>query len=136
MYLAAPVIAARFGEEFEDVGELAILSRRCCSVVFPLLVMREPQASVAGVDLPGALSARGVIVWRAFAADTGVLYFIAAFFALATEAVWSAKYLTSETLAPALMTYAAFAALYLGVPQLARRRGTAACCPKPAAASS
>lgn len=65
----------------------------------------------------------GVIVWRTFAADTGILYFIAAFFALATEAVWSAKYLTAETLGQALMTYAGFAALYLGVPQLARRRG-------------
>ncbi len=55
---------------------------------------------------------------------TGRLYFIAAFFALVTEAAWSSKFLVPETLPAALATYGAFALLYLGVPHLARRRGT------------
>ena len=43
-----------------------------------------------------------------------------------TEAVWSSTYLDAGNAAEALLTYAAFAVLYLGVPQLARRRGSAA----------
>ena len=123
LYLAAPAIAARFDVEFEDVGELAILAAPLLLAVFPLLVAREPQAASPLLIFPALFLLVSVIVWRTFAADAGILYFIAAFFALATEAAWSAKYLTSATLAQALITYTVFAALYLGVPQLARRRG-------------
>jgi hypothetical protein len=122
-YLAAPVIAARFDKEFEDVGEIVILVTPLLLAVFPILIANEPQASSAVLTFPALFVLVAVIVWRTLASETGILYFIAAFFALATEAVWSAKYLTSATLPQALMTYVAFAALYLGVPQLARRRG-------------
>ena len=124
-YLAAPAIAARFGEPFEGPGEHAVLASPLLLAAFPLLVMREPRAESPAVLFPALFALVLLIVWRSFAEATGRLYFIAAFFALATEAAWSSRYLTPATLSPALVTYAAFALLYLGVPQIARRRGDA-----------
>jgi hypothetical protein len=53
------------------------------------------------------------------------VHFIAAFFAIAAEAVWSAKYLTPERLLPALAIYGVFGVFFIGVPIIARRRGAA-----------
>ena len=122
-YLAAPVIAKRFKNELDDLGGHAILAAPLLLAVFPVLVAQEPRASSPTILFPALFALVIAIVWRAFAEPTGRLYFIAAFFALATEAAWSARYLTPATLRPALLTYVAFALLYLGVPMLARRRG-------------
>src|SRR6185295_10836280 len=46
---------------------------------------------------------------------------IAAFFALAAEAFWSAKHLSPGRLLPALTVYLVFGLFYIGVPILARR---------------
>ena len=123
-YLAAPKIAERFGDAFEDIGEHAILVAPLLLIAFPLFVMQEPRAASPVMMFPALFALVALIVWRAFAEPTGRLYFIAAFFALVTEAAWSAKFLIPETLPGALATYGAFALLYLGVPHLARRRGT------------
>ena len=50
--------------------------------------------------------------WR----SQGAIYFVAAFLAIITEGVWSAKHLTSDRLLSALMIYGAFALLFLVVP--------------------
>ena len=50
-------------------------------------------------------------------------YAIAAFLAIVTEGVWSADNVTATNLTTALMIYAAFALLFLGVPIVARRFG-------------
>ena len=122
-FLAAPKIAELSGATFEGVGEHAILAAPLLLIAFPLLVTREP-AAAAPLPVFGPLFALVLlIVWRSFAEVTARLYFIAALAALATEAAWSSRYLTLETLRPALVAFAAFALLYLGVPQLARRRG-------------
>ena len=55
----------------------------------------------------------------------GSLYYIAAFFAIATQAVWSAKHLTLERLGTAVVIYTAFGLVSLGVPVAARRAGRA-----------
>jgi hypothetical protein len=52
------------------------------------------------------------------------VHFIAAFFAIAAEAVWSAKYLSPERLLAALAIYGVFGLFFIGVPAIARRRGT------------
>ena len=52
---------------------------------------------------------------------SGWLYYIAAFFAIATQAVWSANYLTLERLDTAVAIYVAFGLVSLGVPVVARR---------------
>jgi uncharacterized membrane protein len=124
LYLTAPKIAERFDAGFEEIGEHAILVAPLLLVVFPLLVIQEPRAASAPLLFGPLFALVALIVWRAFSEPTGRLYFIAAVFALATEAAWSSKFLVPETLAPAMATYLAFALLYLGVPHLARRRGT------------
>ena len=52
---------------------------------------------------------------------TGSLYYIASFFAIATQAVWSATHLTLERLGTAVAIYTAFGLVSLGVPIVARR---------------
>ena len=122
-YLAAPAIAARFGDAFDGLGSHAVLASPLLLGAFPLLVLREPRAESPVVLFPALFALVALIVWRALAESTGRLYFIAAFFALATEAAWSSQYLAPATLRPGLITFAAFAVLYLGVPHIARRRG-------------
>ncbi|MBY0497501.1 MAG: DUF2339 domain-containing protein [Cyanobacteria bacterium] len=124
LYLAAPKIAERFSAGFDDIGEYAILTAPLLLVAFPLFVMQDAQAASAVRTFVPLFALVALIVWRSFSESTGRLYFIAAFFALVTEAAWSSKYLVPETLPAALATYVAFAVLYLGVPHLARRRGT------------
>ena len=123
-YLAAPVIADRFKATFSDVAGHAILAAPLLLIAFPLLLAREPRAANPVILFPALFVLVIAITWRALSENTGRLYFIAAFFALAAEASWSSQYLTGETLWQALAIYTAFALLYLGVPQLARRRGT------------
>ena len=124
LYLAAPAIAHRFGAPFEGVGYQAILAAPLLLIAFPLLVIEEPASASPVMVFPALFALVAAITWCAFKESTGRLYFIAAFFALATEAAWSSRFLVPETLPGALMTYLAFALLYLGVPHIARRRGT------------
>jgi uncharacterized membrane protein len=53
--------------------------------------------------------------------ENGIVYFLAAFCAIATEGIWSARFLTNERLLSGLAIYAVFALFFLGVPVLARR---------------
>ena len=124
LYLAAPKIAERFDNGFDGIGEHAIVVAPLLLMAFPLLVVQEPRAASPLVIFPALFVLVALIVWRGFTEPTGRLYFIAAFFALVTEAAWSSRFLVPETLPGALATYVAFALLYLGVPHLARRRGT------------
>ena len=55
--------------------------------------------------------------------EDGALQSTAAFFAIAAEAVWSARSLSPERLLPGIAVYAVFGLFYLGVPILARRLG-------------
>ncbi len=55
--------------------------------------------------------------------ETGPLYFVSAFAVVATEAIWSARFLSQERLLSALALYGVFALFFLGVPVLARRMG-------------
>ena len=123
-YLAAPAIAARFGDAFEGLGRHAVLASPLLLLAFPILVNHEPRTESPAVIFPALFALLLPIVWRSFSEPTGRLYYLAAFFALSAEAAWSARYLTPATLRPALAMYLAFALLYLGVPHIARRRGT------------
>jgi hypothetical protein len=122
-YLFAPWIADRFGDGLDGIGEHAVLASPLLLMAFPLLVLQDPLAALPLRVFPALFALVAVIVWQALKESSGRLYFIAAFFALATEAAWSSKYLTPGTLMSALATYLAFALLYLGVPHIARRRG-------------
>jgi uncharacterized membrane protein len=60
------------------------------------------------------------IAWRAIADRRGDLYFIAAFFAIATQAIWSSSHLDLDRLPTAVVVYAAFGILATIVPMVAR----------------
>ena len=64
-----------------------------------------------------------IVAAYAFMHEAGSAYAIAAFLAIATEGVWSADNVTAANLTTALIIYAAFALLFLGVPAIARRLG-------------
>jgi len=57
----------------------------------------------------------------AIAYENGIVYYLAAFCAIATEGIWSARFLTHERLLQALAIYGIFALFFLGVPLIARR---------------
>lgn len=89
--------------------------------VFPALVQLEP-----GTASPAMLFAVLFVLLAlasAFAIrfHQGPVYFVGAFFAIATETLWSVKHLTAERLYPGLAIYLAFGLLFLAVPALARR---------------
>jgi hypothetical protein len=58
-------------------------------------------------------------MWR----ERGPIYYIAAFFTIAAEAIWSAKYLDAGRLIAGLAIYGIFALFFLGVPVIAKRLG-------------
>jgi uncharacterized membrane protein len=64
-----------------------------------------------------------IIAWRAIASRRGDLYFLAAFFAVAAEAIWSATQLNLDRLPTAVVIYAAFGVLATVVPMMARSIG-------------
>ena len=64
-----------------------------------------------------------VIASRAIVGGRGELYFVAAFFALATQAIWSSTHLTVDLLRAAVVIYGVFGVLAAAVPMVARSVG-------------
>ncbi|MEO8381962.1 MAG: DUF2339 domain-containing protein [Acidobacteriota bacterium] len=89
--------------------------------VFPALVKLEP-ATASPLLLFSVLFVL-VSMASAYALryEEGLLYFVAAFFAILTETFWSVKHLDAEHLVSGLSVYAVFGLLFLAVPALARR---------------
>ena len=122
LHLGVPLLARRLGRPFAH-NELATAVAPALLVAFPALAAIEPATAAPGL-LFGVLFALLIaLAAAAVANEAGHLHFLAAFFALAAEAVWSAKYLTPERLLSALTMYAAFGLFYLGVPLIAERQG-------------
>jgi len=89
--------------------------------VFPALVWIDPHAAAPGL-LFGTLFAlvmlaSGYAIWF----EKGLVYYVAAFFAITTETLWSSKYMTAPQLYAGLAIYAVFGIWFLVVPALARR---------------
>jgi hypothetical protein len=120
-YLAAPYVARRFRRGFAGIGKKAAYAAPLLLFIFPCLTVMESACSSPGL-LFGTLFliVAGVSVY-AIVSEEGPAYFIAAFFALITEAAWSVKHLTPERLYSGLAIYAIFGLLYIGVPIAARR---------------
>ncbi len=122
LYLAAPAIAKRFGADLTTTGIKAHYAAPMLLIVFPVLAAIEPSFA-APWPLVGTLAALVlVIAWRAMAMREGALYYLASFFAIATQAVWSANHLMLERLGTAVSIYAIFGVIALAVPLFARRR--------------
>jgi hypothetical protein len=121
LFIGADVLArrARLAADAMTAGLTAPL----LLFAFPVLVAVEPAAASPGLLFGALFLLLAGLALYAVVSERGPIYFTAAFFALAAEAVWSGRHLTRERLLPALAIYGVFALFYLGVPVLARARG-------------
>jgi uncharacterized membrane protein len=120
LYLSAPIVAQWFDRPLEGPSERAHFAAPALLFVFPVLAGIEP-ALVHHWPLVGTLVALLLIIaWRAAVSGVGHLYYLAGFFAVATQAVWSATHLTIDHLGTAVAMYTVFGLISLAVPIVAR----------------
>ncbi|MEA2601365.1 MAG: hypothetical protein QOF89_2357 [Acidobacteriota bacterium] len=119
--LAAPWLANRLGRPLGEEGRLGALAGPLLLFSFPVLFYLEPAAAAPGLPFAVLFALLAAVAGFALLYEDGRLFSISAFFAVAAEAVWSARSLTPERLLPGISIYAVFGLLYLGVPVLARR---------------
>jgi len=120
-YLIAPYVTARVGRPFTDTGRRTIYTAPVLMFVFPVMVRIEPAAASPLWLFAIVFVVLLALAWRGLAERKSAIYYGGVFFALAAEAVWSATHLTLERLNTAMVLYALFGLLYLGVPAVARR---------------
>ena len=120
-FLVVPVVAAWVKRPLGTMGRSATYAAPILTFVFPVLIALDPAAANPRLLFPALFAMAGVLAWRSIASGTGPYYYVAAFFTLAAEAVWSLRYLTPSRLGEGLLIFAAFALLYIGVPVIARR---------------
>jgi uncharacterized membrane protein len=120
-YLAAPLVAARLARPFEGAAVNAHYAGPLLLFSFPVLAAIEPTFVSPWLLMGPLIGLVAFSAWRAVVTNAGSLYYIASFFAIATQAVWSATHLTLERLGTAVIVYVAFGLVSLGVPILARR---------------
>lgn len=121
--LAVPWLAERLGRPLEEEGRLGALAGPLLLFSFPVLFWLEPAAASPGLPFAVLFALLAAAAGFALLYEDGRLHTLAAFFAVAGEAVWSARSLTPERLIAGVSIYAVFSLLYLGVPILARRLG-------------
>ena len=124
-FALAPAMARRVGAPLTGAGGEAVFAAPLLLFVPAVLARIEPGFS-APLPLFGTLLALVLLIaWRAVATGRGGLYHAAAFFAVATQASWSATHLTAERLGTAVGIYAIFGIVATAVPAGARRIGRA-----------
>jgi uncharacterized membrane protein len=121
--LAAPWLATRLGHPLGEDGRQGALVGPLLLFAFPVLLMIEPAALSPGLPFAVLFALLAAVAGFALLYQQGALHYTATFFAIAAEAVWSARALTPERLLPGIGIYAVFGLFYLGVPLLARRFG-------------
>ena len=131
-YLTAPlvpslgVVRRRWGDlQLGEPASRAVLAAPLLLFVFPVLIAVEPRTASAALPFGVLLVLLAACATDAVARSEGVVYFVAAFFAVIAEAVWSARYLIPDRLLLALGIYGAFGLFFIGVPVVARRRNAA-----------
>jgi predicted membrane protein DUF2339 len=93
--------------------------------VYAVLARIDPASAAPWLPLGVLLGLVIATAVRAALTEEGGLYFVAAFFAIAAQASWSATYLDVSRLRTAVAVYAAFGLVTLAAPILARRAGRA-----------
>ncbi|HVS30463.1 MAG TPA: DUF2339 domain-containing protein [Thermoanaerobaculia bacterium] len=92
--------------------------------MFAVIAIREPATASPAVLFGTMFVLLALVGFSAIRFQSGgVVYFVAAFFAIVTQAIWSARHLSPETLIGGLLVYAGFGLLLLAVPAIARRMG-------------
>jgi uncharacterized membrane protein len=121
LYLFAPTLAAWFKRALTGSAARAVYAAAALLFVFPVLARIEPAAASPWPIFGPLLGLALLCGWRAAALDRGGVFFAASFFAVATEAVWSATHLTPDRLRSAVLIYALFGIALAAVPVAARR---------------
>jgi hypothetical protein len=125
LYLFAPSLARWFSRPFDDRGLRTAFAAPALLFVFPVVAAIDPGVRSAAPFF-GPLAALVLLCgWRAAALGMGGVFFVASFFAVAAQAVWSARHLDLEHLRQAVVVYAVFGVIAAAVPVLARRAGRA-----------
>ncbi|HSP14911.1 MAG TPA: DUF2339 domain-containing protein [Thermoanaerobaculia bacterium] len=101
----------------------AVLTAGILFFMFPVLAAAEPATKSPLVLFATMFALLAMTGAYAIFTGSGGAYFVAAFFAIVTEGVWSASYLSDDRLDAALIIYGVFALTFLGIPVLARRFG-------------
>jgi hypothetical protein len=121
LYLFAPGIAGWFKRPLTGSAARAVHAAAALLFVFPVLARIEP-AAASPWPIFGVLLVLVVLCgWHAAVLDRGGVFFAASFFAVATQAVWSATHLTVDRLRPAVIVYALFGVTLTAIPVVARR---------------
>lgn len=115
-------LAAGYWLRFKDVGARGVLAAPLLLVAFPVLANIEPAAASPAVLFGVLLGLAGLIALYTLARREPAAHHVAEVFVLATEVVWSAKYLDAGRLHSALFIYAIVALFYLGVTAFRRNR--------------
>lgn len=97
----------------------AVFAAAALFFVVPMYAFDEPRALlfILAFVLLAAVAAYAIYFNR------GGLYYLASFFVIAAEAIWSSQHLDESRLVAGLTLYGVFALFFLGVPMLARRFG-------------
>lgn len=122
-YLAAPRLADRFSRPLTGAASRAMYAAPLLLFAFPVLARIEPEYAAPWKLFLPLIGLLGLCAWRAIATTEAFLYFIAAFFGVAAQAVWSVQHLTVPRLRTAVLLYATFGVLNSAVPIIARRVG-------------
>ena len=125
LFTCAPVMAGWLERPFDDLGERSAYAGPLLLFAFAVLARIDPALASPWLPFGVLLVLLAVIGVRASLTGEGPLYFVAAFFAIAAQASWSATHLDVSRLRTAVEIYAAFGVLVLAAPILARRAGHA-----------
>ena len=121
LFILAPALASAVDRPLAAAGSESAAPM----LLFVLVVLAriEPAFSAPLVLFGTLLGLVLLIAWRAIAAGPGALYYLAAFFAIAAQGVWSATHLRLELLRTAVVIYAVFGIVSAAIPVIARRIG-------------
>lgn len=120
-YLAAPVASRLLG--YPPTSSPADFAAPLLLFVPAVLARIEPAFADPRLLFVTVFALALVIAWRAIGDRRGDLHFIAAFFTIAAQAIWSAAHLTDDRLGTAVAVYGSFALFATVVPLAARRLG-------------
>jgi uncharacterized membrane protein len=123
LFTYAPAVAEARNRRFDKLGERMAYAGPLLLFAFAGVVRIEPAFVNPWLPFGVLLGLVIAIAVRAALAEKGALYFVAAFFAIAAQAAWSATYLDVSRLRTAVALYSLFGIVALAAPIVARRAG-------------
>ncbi|HVT46083.1 MAG TPA: DUF2339 domain-containing protein [Thermoanaerobaculia bacterium] len=121
LYLAAPLIASRFGRSLGASGDRGTVAGAALFFVFPAVIALEPRAA-ASIPLFAVLFA--LLAAAGFFAiyyRRGSIHLVSSALSILAIAVWSARHLSADTLLSGLLLYVTLTLFLVAVPFVAKR---------------